>query len=176
MAPPSPAPGHGRLAHAAWTAAASVGLTAALVAGVAVAPPSRRHDGISAETAWSFGVPAWIAAVALLAVVVAVPVPARHRLAAAHAGHVVAIVVGLLLSAFLLWRLVVGAADARGFSPAQVQAACVGLAVLVALLATFVLRCRRILAPERARRAAQRARAVAWRRSRNHQRPSGRRR
>ncbi|MFC7430413.1 hypothetical protein ACFQQF_02140 [Agrococcus sp. GCM10030264] len=153
-----------------------MGITAALVAGVAVAPPSRRNDAISADTAWSFGVPAWITAVVLLAVIVAVPVPARHRVAAAQAGQVVAIVVGLLLTGFLLWRLVVGADDDRGFSTAQVQAASAGLGVLVALLATFVLRCRRILAPERARRAARRARAVAWRRSRNHRRAPGRRR
>lgn len=157
--------GRGRIP---WIVAASTGLTATLVAGVMVAPPSRRNDAVPPELAWGVGVPCWVVAVVLLAVLVAVPIPASLRVHGAEAGQASAIVVGILLTWFLIWRVVVGADDDRGFTPEQARLAVPGLGVLLALLAGFGVRCRRAFAPERLRRAERRRRAEARRRRTSH--------
>ena len=157
--------GRGRIP---WIVATSTGLTATLVAGVMVAPPSRRNDGVPPDLAWGVGVPCWVVAVVLLVVLVVVPIPSSLRGDGAAAGQVCAIVVGILLTGFLVWRLVVGADDDRGFTPEQVGLAVPGLGVLLALLAAFGMRCRRASAPDRIRRAEQRARAEARRRRTSH--------
>lgn len=101
----------------AWGILLASGLVAALMAAVALGPPGRRNAFISADEAMAVAVPAVAIAIPLLFVVLFLPVP---RGEAARYGTVTTVTVAVMVAGLLVFRLLVGTDDSRGFSAEQV--------------------------------------------------------
>ncbi|MFD0559044.1 hypothetical protein FB566_5002 [Stackebrandtia endophytica] len=100
-----------------WGILLTSGLVAASMAAVALGPPGRRNASTSADQAMAVAVPAAAIAIPLLLVVLFLPVP---RGKAARYGTVATVPVAVMVAGLLVFRLLVGTEDSRGFSAEQV--------------------------------------------------------
>lgn len=108
----SPAHESGTAYRVIWGVLLGVGLTAALVQAVMLGPADRRNSFTDPSTALSVALVAGVIALPVLLVVLALRVPDPKS---GRTGETVAVLVGLICAGILVFRLLIGSGDGRGF-------------------------------------------------------------
>lgn len=128
----------GRAYRALWSVLLGVGLVAAVAAASMLGPADRKNQYTAAGSALAVAQVAGAVAllVLLLVLVLRVPEPSVARV-----GEGSAVVVGILCAAMLMYRLVAGTSDGRGFTAPDLATWVPMMAVIVLLMVGIVLRC-----------------------------------
>lgn len=124
-------------ARVLWGALLGLGLTAALVSAVMLGPADRRNAFTDPALALSMALIAGIVAIPALLVVLMLRVP---NLTSARTGETLAVLVGSVCAAMLVFRLAVGAGDDRGFVDQDLAVWLPMNAVAVLLIAGIAIR------------------------------------
>ncbi|WP_146008176.1 hypothetical protein [Microbacterium aurantiacum] len=96
-----------------WATLLAVGLTAALTAAVMLGPAGRKNTFVSADLAVAVAIPAAAVAIAILLVALLLRVPDARKAAGAET---MAVLVGVPVLGILVFRVVAGVSDERGFA------------------------------------------------------------
>jgi len=140
--------------RAVWGVVSGIGLVAALVGAVMLGPADRKNAFSDPATSLSLALAAGTVAAAVLLVVLLLRVPDP---ASARTGEASSVVVGLLCAGVLVFRLVAGTSDDRGFTPSDLAVWLPLTAVVVLLIVGIVIRTdpvrRQAVAPSRRGRA-----------------------
>lgn len=144
-----------------WGVLLGIGLVAALTQAVMLGPADRRNSFTDPGTALSVALVAGAIALPLLLIVLVLRVPDQKS---ARTGETVAVLVGLICAGILVFRLVVGGGDGRGFDQQDLAAWLPMTAVSVLLILGITVRCdlvrRRSAAPASAGSAGPQADSV----------------
>lgn len=140
--------------RAFWGVVLGIGLVAALVGAVTLGLADRKNAFSDPATSLSLALAAGTVAAAALLVVLLLRVPDP---ASARTGEASSVVVGLLCAGILVFRLVAGTSDDRGFTPSDLAVWLPLTAVVVLLIVGIVIRTdpvrRQAVAPSRRGRA-----------------------
>ena len=108
----SPERESGALYRTVWSVLLGIGLVAARVQAVMLGPADRKNAFTDPSTALAIALVAGVIAIPMLLIVWALRVPDRKS---ARTGETVAVLVGMICGGILVFRLVVGGSDDRGF-------------------------------------------------------------
>ncbi|GGM39363.1 hypothetical protein [Microbacterium saperdae] len=127
----------GALYRTVWGVLLGIGLVAALVQAVMLGPADRRNSFMDPSTALAVALVAGVIAIPALLIVLVLRVP-DHK--SARTGETLAVLVGLICGGILVFRLVVGGSDDRGFDPQDLVAWLPMTAVSVLLIIGIAVR------------------------------------
>lgn len=96
-----------------WATLLTIGLTAALTAAVMLGPAGRKNTFVSADLAVSVAIPAAAVAIAVLLIALLLRVPDARNAAGAET---MVILVGVPVLGILVFRVITGVSDERGFA------------------------------------------------------------
>jgi hypothetical protein len=147
----SPERESGALYRTVWGVLLGIGLVAALVQAVMLGPADRKNAFTDPSTALAIALVAGVIAIPMLLIVWVLRVPDQKS---ARTGETVAVLVGLICGGILVFRLVVGGSDDRGFDQQDLVAWLVMTAVSVLSIVGIAIRSdlvrRRLGEPARA--------------------------
>lgn len=154
----APEPTAGRAHRVVWGALLTLGLIAALTAAVMLGPAGRKNAFLSADLAAAVSLPAVIVAIAALLLALVIRPPDGGS---ARTGETMAVLVGIPVFGILVFRLIAGVGDGRGFSAATLAWWVPASAVVVLLLIGIVVRCDGVRRSADARAPRPRATAMS---------------
>lgn len=127
----------GALYRAVWGVLLGIGLVAALGQAVMLGPADRRNAFTDPSTALAVALVAGVIAIPVLLIVLVLRVPDPKS---ARTGETVAVLVGLICGGILVFRIVVGSSDDRGFDQQDLAAWLPMTAVSVLLIIGIAVR------------------------------------